>query len=279
MRAVDLLDRTPPKADHRIAYGVLPLQFGDLWMPAVAVGKRCPVLVFVHGGWWQAQYDLSYAGFLCQAMKALGVAVWSVEYRRVGDDGGGWPGTMQDVAAGLDHVAELAKAYPLDVERVVAAGHSAGGHLVFWLAGRHHVAEGSPLAQPKPRVALQGVVALAGAVDLRLVIELGGLFRFSEGKPAVISLMGGTPAEVPERYRAADPGELLPLGVAQVLVQGTEDSQIPPELPQRWAAEARKQGDAVEVSILAGASHFDIVDPESAAWMVSRDSMLKLLRR
>jgi acetyl esterase/lipase len=272
---VNLLDRTPPKADKRISYGADPLQFGDLWMPAVAAGTRVPVLVFVHGGWWQSAYGLEYAGFLCQAMKALGVAVWSVEYRRVGNSGGGWPGTMQDVAAGTDYVAELAKTFAIDAERVVAAGHSAGGQLAFWLAGRHHIPHDSVLAQPEPKIVPRGLVALAGAVDLRLTIELCNGGRFTNGRPSTIALMGGTPDEFPARYAAANPGELLPLMVAQKLVQGTADGQIPAELPQRWKQMAQRQGDAVEVTMVEGASHFDVVDPESEAWPASRDAMVK----
>jgi len=276
---MNILDRTPPKADHRLPYGNLPMQFGDLWLPASAsAAHRSPLLVFLHGGWWKSAYDLGYASFLCAAMKAQGVAVWSLEYRRVGDDGGGWPGTMQDVAAGMDHVVKLAEAFPLDTTRAIAAGHSAGGQLAFWLAGRHHIPHSNVLAEPVPNLALKGVVALAGSVDLRLTIDLGGFFSFSNGGPAVRALLGGSPQDVPERYAAADPGALLPLGVPQILVQASEDDQIPPALPLRWQQNAQRQGDRVEVKIVPGADHFDVIDPESRAWPVSRDAMLSLLR-
>jgi acetyl esterase/lipase len=277
---MDILDRNPPKADLRLPYGPLPLQFGDLWLPNLGhpiAGRRYPLLVFLHGGWWKSAYDLGYAGFLCQAMKDQGVAIWSLEYRRVGDSGGGWPGTLLDVADGMHHVVKLAATYPIDTSRVITAGHSAGGHLAFWLAARHHIPHTSVLAQSQPNLALKGVVGLAGAVDLRLTLDLSGIFSFSSGGPAVKALMGGSPKEVPDRYAAADPGELLPLGMPQSLVQGSEDDQIPPTLPTRWADNARRQGDAVEVHILPGADHFDVVDPESKAWPVSRDAMLKLL--
>jgi acetyl esterase/lipase len=274
-----VLDRDPPKADLRLPYGPLPLQFGDLWLPTSTDRKhRFPLIVFIHGGWWKAAYDLGYAGFLCKAMKAQGVAVWSLEYRRVGDVGGGFPGTMQDVAMGMDHVAELAKVYPLDTNRIIAAGHSAGGHLAFWLAGRHHIPYGTVLADPQPVLPLRGVVALAGAVDLRLTIDLGGFFSFSNGAPNTKALMGGDPKQRPERYAAANPGQLMPLNLRQVLVQGSEDDQIPPQLPERWAAASRRQGDFVEVTMVPHADHFDIVDPESSAWPVSRNAMLSLLR-
>jgi acetyl esterase/lipase len=184
---------------------------------------------------------------------------------------------MRDAALGMDHVLKMAGVYPLDTTRVIAAGHSAGGQLAFWLAARHHIPHTSVLAEPQPNLGLGGVVALAGAVDLRLTIDIGGFFRFSNGGPAVKAFMGGAPKDVPERYSAADPGELLPLGVPQILVQGTEDDQIPSEMPTRWANNARRQGDPVSVRMVPGADHFDVVDPESKTWPVSRDAMLQLL--
>ena len=272
---MDIFSRTPPKADHRLAYGAASQQFGDLWIPS-GPGKKWPVVVFLHGGWWLNEFGLDYASFLCAAMKAAGVAVWSLEYRRVGDAGGGWPGTFQDAAAGFDHLAKLAESYPLDLARVIAAGHSAGGHLALWLAGRHHVPPG-PLAG-EPKVGLRGVVGVASAADLRLTIELGGYFAFSEGGPAVKRLMGGAPKDVPERYKAGNPGELLPLGVPQVLVQGTDDGQIPGKLPGMWADAARRQGDHVDVKMVPGVGHFELMDPEEKAFAAVKEAMLGLMR-
>jgi acetyl esterase/lipase len=264
--ADDLLSRTPPRADQRVKYGNLELQFGDLFLPAVKTGGRVPVAMFVHGGWWKNAYGLEYGGHLCDALKREGIAAWSIEYRRVGDDGGGWPGTFQDVAAGFDYLKTLAKTYPLDLGRVMVAGHSAGGQLAFWLAGRHNIPEDSVLHNPQPALAMHGVVSLAGAVDLRLTIDLAGWFTFAHDKQEVVTFMGGTPSEVPERYRSGDPGELLPITVPQWLLQGTEDDQIPPQLPGRWADKVRKMGEQVEVKMIPGADHFDVVDPESKAW-------------
>lgn len=271
---MDVLSRVPPQADHRLPYGDADLQFGDLWLPQVAAGKKVPLVVFFHGGWWRAEYDLGYAGFLCAALKREGIATWSVEYRRVGNEGGGWPGTFQDATAGFESIATLAKAYPLDLSRVVVAGHSAGGHLAFWIAGRHHVPESSPVARSIGSV-VKAAVSLAGAVDLRLVRDLAGYFTFAHDKNEVERLMGGSPAQVPERYRAGNPGDLLPLGVPQFLLQGTQDGQIPPELPKRWAENAGRQGEVVSVTMLPGADHFDVVDPESKAWPAVREAFRK----
>ena len=276
-----ILSRIPGKAelqaDHRVPYGKDTSQFGELWLQRDKRAEQhsggIPVIVFLHGGWWQSEYDLAYANPLCAALRDDGYAVWSIEYRRVGSTGGGWPATFQDAAAGLDFLGTLAKSYPLNLSRVVAMGHSAGGHLAFWLAGRHHIAEASPLHTPQPQISLHGLIALAGAVDLRLTIDLSGYFTFAHDKQEVYSLMGGTPADLADRYKAGDPGELLPLGVRQVLLQGTEDNQIPPELPGRWAEKARRQGEDVTVVTIPGGDHFDIVDPEAKAFEKVRDAV------
>lgn len=241
------------------------------------MGRLAPLVVFLHGGWWRSEYDLQYGGHLCEALRAEGFATWSLEYRRVGSTGGGWPATFQDAASGFDFVAELAKQYPVDLKRVVAMGHSAGAHLAFWLAGRHHIPEANVLHNPQPKVSLRGVIALAGAVDLRLLIELSGWLTFAHDKREVFRLMGGAPDQFPERYKAGNPGDLLPLGVKQVLIQGSDDGQIPALLPVRWAENSRRQGEDVTVTVVPGANHFDVVDPESKAWPVVRGVISRML--
>ena len=263
---MDILSQPVLTADHRIPYGTGPSQFGDLWLPAMAPQAKAPVVVFFHGGWWKSEYDLGYAGYLCAALKAQGIACWSVEYRRVGDTGGGWPATFQDAANGFDHVASLAKTYPVDLSRVITMGHSAGGHLAFWIAGRHHIDPHSEIYTGRPQVPLRGTVSLAGAVDLRLTIDLSGYFTSAHDKHEVFALMGGNRDEVPQRYKSGNPGDLLPFNVPQILIQGDADDQIPPDLPARWADMARRTGDSATVKMLAGASHFDVVDPGSSCW-------------
>lgn len=274
---MDVFRAVAPPADHRIHYGPGEYQFGDLRLPAEAAKRAVPLVIFLHGGWWKSAYDLEYAGHLCAALKSAGVATWSIEYRRVGSTGGGWPTTFQDVAAGCDYVATLAKNYSLDLNRVIAMGHSAGGHLAFWLSGRRHVPETSLLHSSQPKVMLHGVIALAGVVDLRLTCDLSGYFTFAHDEHEVHNLMGGPPKEFENRYRAGNPGDLLPLGVPQVLIQGSEDDQIPPELPSRWAEMARRQGDAVTVTIIPLADHFDVVDPQSKAWGTVQAAVLKMI--
>jgi acetyl esterase/lipase len=237
-----------------------------------------PLVVFFHGGWWKSKYDLMYAGHLCAALKSMGIAVWSVEYRRVGETGGGWPMTFEDVAAGLEFVATLAESYSIDLERVITMGHSAGGHLAFWAAGKGRIGAGE-MKLPVSRIKLVGAIALAGAVDLRMTMELAGEDVFAHDRDEISALMGGTPEVVPERYGRGNPGDLLPFGVPQILIQGTEDDQIPPGLPARWATAAGEAGDDVTVEMIAGADHMDVVDPESEAWEVVRAAVHGFLLR
>ncbi len=274
---MDILSKPVLPPDHRIHYGAGPNQFGDLWLPQTPASSLVPLIVFFHGGWWMSEYDLSYAGYLCDALKKEGVAVWSVEYRRVGKTGGGWPTTFQDAAAGFDYAVTLAKSYPLDLSRVITMGHSAGGHLAFWVAGRHHVDVHSEIYQPRPQVPLLGAISLAGAVDLRLTLDLAGHSTFAHDRQIIYNLMGGRPQDLPQRYNAGNPGDLLPFHVPQVVIQGTADDEIPPELPSRWAEMSRKLGDTVTVKILPSVSHPDLVDPESKAWVVIRDAVRKMV--
>ena len=273
---MDVLSRPAPTADHRVAYGADPSQFGDLWLPQSTAGHPFPLVILFHGGWWKSEYDLAHASHLCKALRGEGIAVWSVEYRRVGATGGGWPTTFQDAAAGMDFVSILATTYPVDLKRVIAMGHSAGGHLAFWTAGRHHIDRGSEIYLP-PRLALKGVIALAGAVDLQLLINLSGDSTFAHDRQNVYALMGGEPQTLPDRYRAGDPGELLPFHIPQALIQGTNDDQIPHQLPTQWEAKALKLGDAASVTTVAAADHLDLVDPESAAWLTVRRTVRAML--
>jgi pimeloyl-ACP methyl ester carboxylesterase len=224
---MDILSRPVLRADHRIAYGSDPSQFGDLWLPESNSNAPCPVVAFFHGGWWKSEYDLNHAGYLCAALKSEGIAVWSIEYRRRGVTGGAWPATFQDAAAGFDFVSTLINSYSLDPSCVLTMGHSAGGLLAFWIAGRHHILPHSELFRPQCKLAVRGAISLAGAVDLRLTINLAGTSLFAHDRMEVLGLMGGSPQEYPERYRAGNPGDLLPLAVPQRLLQGPMTIRFP----------------------------------------------------
>lgn len=268
--AAEILSRPAPAADERLPYGEDPNQFGDLRLPGGS-GPH-PVVVYLHGGFWRAAFSLEHAGHVCAALTATGFATWNLEYRRVGQPGGGWPGTFLDVAAGADHVRVLAERFPLDVERVLAIGHSAGGHLALWLAARPRIPAGSPLRARSPLLP-RGAVSLAGVVDLGRAAEL------QLGSNIVPELLGGTPRQVPDRYRAASPFELLPLHVPQVLLHGTTDDRVPVEISQRYTEAARAAGDPVELVTLPGTGHFELIDPRSAVWPAVLATVQRLAQR
>jgi acetyl esterase/lipase len=263
----DVLTRPAPPADHRIAYGQNEFQFGDLRLPK-GEGRR-PVAIVIHGGCWMAEYGLSYMGHLSGALAEAGVATWSVEYRRVGNQGGGWPGTFEDVARAADHLRTIAKNYPLDLNQVVAVGHSAGGHLALWLAARKLLPKDSPVYSPDP-LPLRGVVSLAGVTDLR---RTGTACDAS-----VTQLMGGSANDKAAIYGQASPIELLPLGIPSAIVQGSIDSIIPLAMAEDYADAAKKKGDGAKLVVIEKAGHFEVVDPKSFAWEAVRDEVLALLK-
>ncbi len=257
LTADDVVAMASSKPDHRIAYGDLPLQFGHLRLPE-GPGPH-PVVVFLHGGCWLSEYGIGHVGRAEEALAGAGYAVWSLEYRRVGDEGGGWPGTFLDVAAGIDHLRVLTGEHPLDLDRVVAAGHSAGGHLALWAAAREKVPSSSPVHAPDP-LPIHGVLALAPAATLARLheIEICG--------HAVQGLMGGSPDEHPERYAAASPVRLAPIGVPQRVVVGIHDETWAPH-GRAYVRAARAAGEErVSLREAPGAGHFELIVPGTSAW-------------
>ena len=266
----EVLEWQSPPPDHRISYGPAPQQFGNLRLP-IGAGPH-PIVVFIHGGCWLSAFDIEHVGQAEVAIAEAGYAVWSIEYRRLGDDGGGWPGTYLDVGQGIDHLRELAQPHTLDLGRVVVAGHSAGGALALWAAARAKVDDQSALYTPDP-LPVQAVFALAPAADLEAVQKRGSCGN------AVRRLMGGTPVEHAERYRAASPMQLAPISVPQTLVIGGQDVVWAPPGRSYYHRAVTVGTEDVRIVDLPDSGHFEMVSPSTTSWPLVISALQETFRR
>ncbi len=255
MPVEDILDLTPPPADSRLRYGSRAVQFIDLRLPKTS-GPH-PLVLNIHGGFWRNKYSLDHAGHLCAALTAKGIATANVEYRRVGDEGGGWPGTLEDIRNSYRYVRQMSREHGFDPERYVVMGHSAGGQLAMALANR----------EPSMRA----VVSLAGVVDLQRAFDL------HLSNDAVVAFLGGKPNEVQEHYREADPMQLAIPKIAQWLVHGKNDDVVPPDFSQRYMETKHKRGEDAHLLAIEKAGHFDVIDPRTEAWTQIEKILLQIL--
>lgn len=243
----------PPPAPS-IPYGVRPEQIGNLHLPATS-GGPWPCVILIHGGFWRIGWDRTLMTPLAIDLARRGVAAWNIEYRRVGHDEGGWPGTLHDVAAAVDFLADIAE---VDADRVATCGHSAGGQLALWAASRPRLARGSvgadPSIIPVAAVSQAGVADLIAGADANL------------GDGAVQAFLGGSPASESDRYEVASPARHLPLGIRQLLVHGDADDIVPPTQSTDYGQAARRAGDDVEIVVLEEVDHFDVADVDHSAW-------------
>ncbi|MEO3927376.1 alpha/beta hydrolase [Micromonosporaceae bacterium B7E4] len=245
----EVLDRPAPPADLRLRYGADPEQVADLRLPVAPAGPARPLLVVVHGGFWRAEYDRRHTGPLAADLAGRGYPVAQLEYRRTGQPGGGWPGTFDDVSAGIAALPGLVGAV-LPAGRMapgppILLGHSAGGHLALWAALR------APAG-------VRGVLALAP------VLDLAEAYRLDLDGGAVAALLGGGPEDVPDRYAAADPARAAAPPVRTSIVHGTLDQQVPVAPARRYAA--RAHGAHLRFVELPECEHFGVIDPLSRAW-------------
>jgi acetyl esterase/lipase len=246
---------------QRIPYGDGPAQFGELSRPARAEHRG--TVVVIHGGFWRGTHGLELGRPLVADLVARGHTCWNIEYRRVGS-GGGWPATLDDVAAAIDRLADL----DVDTSALVTVGHSAGGHLATWAAGRPALPTGAPGADPAVRVT--GVVSQAGVLDLATAA------RTRVGETAVPDLLGGGPADVPDRYLVADPVGVVPLAAPVLCVHARGDAVVPFAQSVAYVDAARAAGGTALLREVPG-DHFTVIDPADAGWAVVRAALPGLL--
>jgi acetyl esterase/lipase len=244
----------PAPPGIREAYGPAPSQ--HVWIRRPPGSERRRTLVMIHGGYWRAAYDAGHVGHLCADLAGRGWATVALEYRRIGEPGGGWPGTFTDVTTGLDALPGLAARHGLDLERAVWMGHSAGGHLALWAATR----SSAPGALKHPGWQPRRVVGLAPVSDL---VEAD---RLELSKHVTLELMGGSAREQAVRYADGSPASHLPIGLPLVVIHGTKDNVVPLAMNRSFAERTRKAGDDIRLVIPEDADHFDIIDPKSKVW-------------
>lgn len=241
--------------DHEYEYGADEQQFGELYLPASSPPHSA--IVLVHGGCYYANYDLRPVSLIARNLAQEGFAVWNIEYRRAGN-GGNFPNMFRDVAAATDYLRVIADQHGLDLSRVIAIGHSAGGHLALWLAGRNRLAESSLLYSPHP-LPIAGVIGLAPIADISHALDTG---LCGDALPLVL---GSQEPDTRHNIKDASPVDLLPLGVPQIHLIGAEDNLIRANL-QRYVAAASAAGDELERIVLQGAGHFELVAVDSPEW-------------
>jgi acetyl esterase/lipase len=254
MTSDTILTLPPPPADARLPYGTDANQFGELRLPKT--NGPFAVVLNIHGGFWRAKYDLTHAGHLCAALTAKGVATWNVEYRRVGNAGGGWPGSFEDILSASRFLPQIGKRYNLDSSRVLAIGHSAGGQLALCLAAH----------EPSMR----RVISLAGILDLEEA------FNEHLSNDAVVEFLGGTPKQVPDHYREADPMRLK-ITATEWLIHGAADDTVPASFSRNYAEQKKGRGEDVHYLEISTAGHYELIDPHSAAWPKVEGTVLHLL--
>lgn len=278
-----------PKEDavkrQKYQYGDHPSQWGELFLPETpsssARNSRRPaprgVVVVIHGGYWRSQYGAELGEPLAKDLASHGMAAWNLEYRRAGN-GGGWPHTFEDVLAGIDKLREVAGEHGLDLTRVVALGHSAGGHLAVWAAGRDRLAGlGTPDADRQVLRNLNGeAVRITGVVSQSGLLDLAQAEWLDLSNGAVSNLMGGSARKYPKRHKYADPMTAVPLDVPVYAVHGLEDDSVPMSQSEAYAAAARAAGAPVQVVKVPG-DHFALIDPKASSYRKCRELVQELL--
>ncbi len=257
MKWSDLLTRARPTANASISYGDDELQVADLWLPQGS-GPH-PTVLMVHGGCWQTDIaDRTIMNWISDDLRRRGVAVWNIDYRGVDRPGGGYPGTFLDASAAADALYSNASRYNLDLKRLTAVGHSAGGHIALWLAGQHRLPKGSLLRRPDP-IPIRTVISLGGLPDLEQAARPPGS---GCGTDVIKKISEG-------HYDDTSVPRLAPLGVRQVLINGLQDKIIPVAFAADYAAIMRSKGDRVLVRMVDHTGHVELISPDTRAWRIA----------
>jgi acetyl esterase/lipase len=251
------VDNIPSKeADTIVQYGEDELQFAELRLPK---GEGpFPVIIIVHGGCWYSPYaDLKNTSAIADALRDEGYATYNVEYRRFDNKGGGWPNTILDVGKAADYLKIIAPKFNLDLNKVISYGHSAGGHLAFWLGTRNQRIEGDDLYLENP-LPMKGILGVGSINDL---VEFEKIDTSTCGEVVVVKLMGGKVDTQPKRYQEASPIMNLPLGIPQILITGESDKIVPSYLGDAYTKAAKASGDSVKHIIVKDAAHHEYNAP------------------
>jgi acetyl esterase/lipase len=255
----DILSEPPAPYDKRLSYGEDKNQFIDLRLPQNKA--KSPLVINIHGGYWRAKYNLDHASHLCAALTKQGLATANVEYRRVGSEGGAWPGTFADIRNAYTYLLQNAAAHNFGTQKVVVMGHSAGAQLALCLAAHEPT--------------LKNVVSLAGVVDLQRAYDL------HLSNDAVVEFLRGTPTEVPDHYREADPMQLSVPQARQWLIHGSIDDTVPPDFSRKYVAAKQKrtgkEKEDVHLLEIQNADHFDLINPISQAWKKVEETVMQLI--
>ncbi|MGI6110229.1 MAG: alpha/beta hydrolase family protein [Eubacteriaceae bacterium] len=262
---------------RKIQYGSSSSQFGILSLPEIP--GPYPVIVMIHGGFWKMPYDLNGISQLCTDLNRRGYAVWNIEYRRVGEPGGGYPGTMTDALDAVNYLNELERNHPLDLTRTVIMGHSAGGQVALWTGScmNHNRSESQNRveSQNQLEIPILGIISMAGVCDLE---EMWKLDSLTGPENHTAELIGGSPDKFPERYQAVSPIALLPLKVPQILFHGKADYDVPPQISIAYYQAGLACGDTVSLNLLPHTDHFTFLDPSSHAWQSVTASLDQLTK-
>ena len=275
-----LLKESVPAPDYRLSYGTNELNFGELRLPK-GPGPH-PVVVLIHGGCWKAQLQgldpratsLDLLRPIAASLTDSGFTTWNIEYRRVGNEGGGWPGTYHDIGEAIDFLRTISSKHSLDLKRVLVAGHSAGGQLAFWAAARAKLTESNPLYKKLP-LPLTAVLNLDGPIDMKAAAPFAEQFC---GFQAIHDFLGGSADQLPDRYAAGSASSFLPLGIRQEIVVGKLLAGIREQI-SNYEKDAKSHGDHISVLDLEQAGHFGFLFPRSEHWSAVKERIKSLLKQ